>query len=146
MTIWTRDAFHLRVRDGRALLNWPVDTPAPTGDAFDTAVHRPWVDDVWARATARVPALRAGALDDAAHWCGLYEMSPDKTLILGVDDACPNLLLANGSSGHGVMHAPAVGQLAAELLLDGAARTLDVAPFRPQRFAEGAAHPVSELL
>lgn len=146
MTIWTRDAFHLRVRDGRALLNWPVDTPAPNGDPFDTTVYRPWLDEVWARARARVPALRAAALDPAAAWCGLYEMAPDKTLIFGFDDACPNLLLANGASGHGVMHAPAVGQLAAELLLAGAATACDPAPYRPQRFREGAAHPVSDLL
>ena len=146
MTIWTSDAFHLRVRDGRPLLNWPVDTPAPSGDALDTAVHRPWLADVWRRATARVPALRTSALDDSAHWCGLYEMSPDKTLILGADDACPNLLLANGSSGHGVMHAPAVGLLAAEMIVDGRATALDATPYRPQRFAAGEAQPVSDLL
>ncbi|MGZ8411511.1 MAG: NAD(P)/FAD-dependent oxidoreductase [Gemmatirosa sp.] len=146
MTIWTRDAFHLRVRDGRALLNWPVDTPGATGDPFDLALHRPWLDVVRDFATARVPALRDVRLDDAAHWTGLYEMSPDKTLILGVDDACPNLVLANGSSGHGVMHAPAIGQLVAELILDGRTGALDARPFRPSRFAEGDALPVSDLL
>lgn len=146
MTIWTRDAFHLRVRDGRALLNWPVDTPGAGGDPWDLTVHRPWLDDVRAFADARVPALRDVPLDDAAHWAGLYEMSPDKTLVLGVDDACPNLVLANGSSGHGVMHAPAIGQLVAELVLDGRTGALDVRPFRPSRFAEGDALPVSDLL
>jgi sarcosine oxidase subunit beta len=73
-------------------------------------------------------------------------MSPDKTLILGVDAACPNLVLANGSSGHGVMHSPAIGQLVAEIVLDGRAHTIDAHPFRPSRFAEGDAHPVSDLL
>ena len=146
LTIWTSDAFHLRVRDGRPLLNWPVDTPGANGDASDLTLHRPWLDDVWRRATARVPALRGSRLDDGAHWAGLYEMSPDKTLILGTDPACPNLLLANGSSGHGVMHAPAIGQLAAEIVLDGRAQTIDARPFRPTRFAEGEAHPVGDLL
>ncbi|MDF1503253.1 FAD-dependent oxidoreductase [Roseisolibacter sp. H3M3-2] len=146
MTIWTRDAFHLRVRDGRALLNWPVDTPGAGGDPWDLTLHRPWLDAVRAFADARVPALRGVPLDDAAHWVGLYEMSPDKTLILGVDPACPNLVLANGSSGHGVMHAPATGLLASELALDGRATTLDARPFRPTRFAEGEAFPVSDLL
>ena len=146
MTIWTRDAFHLRVRDGRALLNWPVDTPSTDGDPWDLTLHRPWLDAVRAFTDARVPALRDVPLDDASHWVGLYEMSPDKTLILGVDAACPNLVLANGSSGHGVMHAPAVGQLVAELIVDGHASAVDVHPFRPSRFAEGDAHPVSDLL
>ena len=147
MTIWTSDAFHLRVRDGRPLLNWPVDTPGAGGNPADLTLHRPWLDEVWRRATERVPALRRSRLDDAAHWAGLYEMSPDKTLILGFDPTAPNLLLANGSSGHGVMHAPAIGQLAAELILDGDARTtVDTHPFRPTRFAEGQPHPVSDLL
>ena len=146
MTIWTSDAFHLRVRDGRPLLNWPVDTPSPSGDPTDLGLHRPWLADVWRKATARVPALRASGLDDAAHWAGLYEMSPDKTVLFGFDPACANLLLVNGSSGHGVMHAPALGQLAAELLLDGAATSLDVTPLRPTRFREDDAQPVSDLL
>ena len=146
MTIWTRDAFNVRVRDGRPLLNWPVDTPGSNDDPPDLTLYRPWLDDTWRRATARVPALRHGRLDDTAHWTGLYEMSPDKTLILGADPACPNLLLANGSSGHGVMHAPAIGQLAAEIIVDGRAHTLDAHPFRPTRFAEGQAHPVIDLL
>ena len=146
MTIWTRDAFHLRVRDGRALLNWPVDTPPASDDPFDLALHRPWLDAVRAFTDARVPALRGLPFDESAHWAGLYEMSPDKTLILGVDPACPNLVLANGSSGHGVMHSPAIGQLVAELILDGRATTIDAHPFRPTRFAEGEAFPVSDLL
>lgn len=146
MTIWTSDTFHLRVRDGRALLNWPVDTPGAGDDPLDLSVHQPWVDAIWQKAIGRVPALRRSAPDQAAHWAGLYEMSPDKTLIFGFDPACPNLLLANGSSGHGVMHSPAVGQLAAELLLDGATTSMDVAPLRPTRFAEGDALPVSDLL
>src|SRR3712207_8076811 len=46
------------------------------------------------------------------------------------------LFRSNGSSGHGVMHAPALGQLLAEEILDGAANTLDTHALRPSRFAE----------
>jgi sarcosine oxidase subunit beta len=46
------------------------------------------------------------------------------------------MLLANGSSGHGVMHAPALGQLIAEIATHGRARTLDVHALRPSRFLE----------
>jgi sarcosine oxidase subunit beta len=59
---------------------------------------------------------------------------------------CENLFLINGSSGHGVMHAPALGQLLAEVILDGAASTLDIAALRPSRFAEGEANPVAGAL
>ena len=73
-------------------------------------------------------------------------MSPDKHAILGVAPGCPNFYLINGSSGHGVMHAPALGHLLAEVILDGAAATLDTRPLRPSRFAENDWNPVSELL
>ncbi|MCU0627046.1 MAG: FAD-binding oxidoreductase [Gemmatimonadaceae bacterium] len=144
MTIWTRDGFHLRVRDGQALLNWPVDTPAPHPTSL--ALHRPWLDAVRAFTDARVPALRGVPFDDAAHWAGLYELTPDRTVILDRAPGCANLVLVNGSSGHGVMHSPALGRLAAELILDGRATTLDITPLRLARFAEGAAHPVSDVI
>ena len=39
-----------------------------------------------------------------------------------------------------------LGQLLAEIMSDGAATAMDVAPLRPTRFAEGAANPVSGVL
>jgi glycine/D-amino acid oxidase-like deaminating enzyme len=85
-------------------------------------------------------------VDLGASWAGLYEMSPDRHAILGAAPGCGNFYFVNGSSGHGVMHAPALGHLLAEIILDGTAATLDTAPLRPSRFAEGDLNPVSELL
>ena len=104
MTIFTGDGFHLRVRDGRVLLLWP--TPGVAGAPFEMPVDPAWVEAVTAKARARVPALARVPVDRAASWAGLYEMSPDKHAILGAAPDCPNLYLINGSSGHGVMHAP----------------------------------------
>ena len=36
------------------------------------------------------------------------------------------------------MHAPALGHLLTEIVLDGHAKALDVTCLRPERFAEGA--------
>jgi sarcosine oxidase subunit beta len=144
MTIFAGDGFHLRVRDGRILLLWP--TPGAAERPWDTEVDPAWIEAVVAKAHRRVPVLRKVAIDRAASWAGLYEMSPDKHAILGPAPECSNLYLVNGSSGHGVMHAPALGQLLAEILSDGAATTLDVGPLSPLRFAEGRLNPVSELL
>lgn len=144
MTIWVRDGFHLRIRDGQALLNWPVDTPSD--DPFSLHVHRPWVEDTWAKARERVPAMANASLDDAAHWAGLYEMSPDKTVMFGYDPSVPNLLLINGSSGHGVMHSPVLGEMAAEWLVTGRVSSMDVRALRPTRFAEGEPNPINDLL
>lgn len=139
MTIWADDGYHLRVRDGRALLLWP--SPGAEGRPFDTSVDPRWMDDVETATRARVPALRGVKADRAAAWGGLYEISTDKHALLGPAPGCPNLFLVNGSSGHGVMHAPALGLLAAEILTsaDGRARSLDARALRPERFAEGGA-------
>jgi sarcosine oxidase subunit beta len=144
MTIFVGDGFHLRVRDGRVLLLRP--SAGAAGRPFDDSVERAWVDAVVATAHARVPVLRGVLVDRPACWAGLYEMSPDKHAILGATPGAPNLYLINGSSGHGVMHAPALGQLLAEIVCDGQASTLDASSLRPERFADGALTPVSELL
>jgi sarcosine oxidase subunit beta len=143
MTIFAGDGFHLRVRDGCVLLLWP--TPGVEGEPLATHVDADWIDAVTAMAHARVPVLRQARIDRARAWGGLYEVTPDKHAILGTAPGCPNLYLANGSSGHGVMHAPALGQLLAEMM-SGAVPAIDVSPLRFTRFAEGDANPVSELL
>lgn len=144
MTIFTTDGFHLRVRDGRILLLWP--TPGVPGRPFHIGVDDEWIEAVVGKARRRVPAVRRATIDRNACWAGLYEVTPDKHAILGAAPECPNLFLVNGCSGHGVMHAPALGQLLAEVISDGAASTMDVSPLRPSRFREGDLNPVSELL
>jgi len=144
MTIFLEDGFHLRVRDGRVLLLRP--TPGVPGRPFDADVDDDWVGDVTARGVERVPLLRRVPVERAACWGGLYEMSPDHHAILGAAPGCPNLFLINGSSGHGVMHAPALGLLLAEILAEGRARTLDAAPLDPGRFAAAAGTGPAGLL
>ena len=134
------DGFHLRVRDGRVLLLWPDDGPA---DPFDVSVDPEWTRRVVAAAAERVPPLADVPLE-STH-AGLYEMSPDEHALLGPAPGLERLFLVNGSSGHGVMHAPALGQLAAEMLA-GRTPALDVQPLRPERFAEGRPNPVRRLL
>ncbi|HEU4733945.1 MAG TPA: FAD-dependent oxidoreductase [Kofleriaceae bacterium] len=135
MTIWLEDGFHLRVRDGRVLLLRP--SPGDPADPWSDRIEPAWLDDIAIRASARVPELRGIALDRPAAWAGLYEMTPDHHAVLGWAPGCPNFLLVNGCSGHGVMHAPALGLLASEIAVHGAARSLDVRALRPSRFAEG---------
>jgi sarcosine oxidase subunit beta len=144
MTIFAGDGFHFRARDGRVLLLWPA--PGVTGKPFDVSVDREWIDAVTAMAHRRVPILHDVAIDVACCRAGLYEMSPDRHALLGPAPGCDNLFLINGSSGHGVMHAPALGQLLAEIMSDGAASSLDVSALRPSRFAEGRPNQTSGLL
>jgi sarcosine oxidase subunit beta len=145
MSVYVRDGFHLRVRDGRVLLLWP-DEPRRGVEPFGTAVDEEWLAAVVSKARARVPCLGAAGIDRAECWAGLYEMSPDRHALLGRAPGLENFYLANGSSGHGVMHSPALGQLLAEQVLDGDAHTLDVHALRPARFAEGEPNVGPELL
>ncbi|HYG78933.1 MAG TPA: FAD-binding oxidoreductase, partial [Pyrinomonadaceae bacterium] len=115
-------------------------------DPFGTDVDDEWLAAVLSKARANVPCLTAAELDRAACWAGLYEMSPDRHAILGRAEGFENFYLANGSSGHGVMHSPALGQLLSEIILDGSAHTLDAHPLRPTRFAEGQPNAGPSLL
>jgi len=88
----------------------------------------------------RYPALAGASINRC--WAGLYEMTPDAHPVLGRAPGIEGFYLANGFSGHGFQHAPAVGQLLAEEIVFGSARTLDIAPLRLDRFL--AAPPVRE--
>jgi sarcosine oxidase subunit beta len=144
MTIFVGDGFHLRVRDGRVLLLWP-DQPRGV-DPFETGVEDEWVSEVVRRARERVPCLKGIEVERADCWAGLYEMSPDRHALLGRAQGAENFYLANGSSGHGVMHSPALGQLLTEIILDGEATTLDTRALRPSRFDEGEPNEGPDLL
>lgn len=144
MTVYVDDGYHLRVRDGRVLLLWPDDPPQ--SDPFNTSVSDSWLEEVVKKTESRIPLLKGVPIDRERCWAGLYEMSPDKHALLGPAPGIENLYLINGSSGHGVMHAPALGQLLAEIILDGQASSLDVHALRPSRFAERVPITGTQLL
>jgi len=87
----------------------------------------------------RLPVLeKAGLL---SHWAGLYEVTPDAHPILGRVPTLDGFYLMAGFSGHGLMHGPVVGMLMAEEILDGRAHTVDIDPFRYDRFLGGELDP-----
>lgn len=65
---------------------------------------------------------------------GVYASTPDNNPIL--EETVPGLINAIGFSGHGFMHAPAVGQIVADLALDGSTEVADLGPVSSDRFAE----------
>ena len=91
-------------------------------------------DDLLPMAIRVFPPLEAAGI--AASWAGLYEMTPDRHPILG-STPVDGFWLANGFSGHGFQHAPVAGLLLAEMIVDGAARTVDVSSLGLDRFALG---------
>jgi sarcosine oxidase subunit beta len=102
--------------------------------SFETTVDERFVaEDLLPTAVRVLPALVDAAI--AHRWVGLYEMTPDRHPIIGPAPGVDGFLLANGFSGHGFQHAPVVGQLLAEIVVDGAARTVDISSLRLDRFA-----------
>jgi glycine/D-amino acid oxidase-like deaminating enzyme len=89
------------------------------------------------------PPLESAGI--ARTWAGLYEMTPDRHPILGPTPV-EGLWLANGFSGHGFQHAPIVGLLLAEMIVEGAARTVDVSSLDLARFERGDLVPEAHVV
>ncbi|WP_370324112.1 NAD(P)/FAD-dependent oxidoreductase [Euzebya sp.] len=118
--------------EGDRLLIGHHDHDAPTG--FLEGVNWDHLDPIVEALSDRYPWFADEELDAKASWWGYYEVTPDYSPVLGRDPAAPTWVNACGFSGHGVMHAPGCGRLIAEEVLDGRAHTLDIAPFRIERF------------
>jgi sarcosine oxidase subunit beta len=102
--------------------------------AFDDSVNWDFVPTVVERALARFPMLERTSIKSG--WAGLYEDTPDKHPILGKVDGVEGFISAAGFSGHGIMHAPATGELIAELIVDGRT-SLDIRVLSASRFRTG---------
>jgi len=68
-------------------------------------------------------------------WAGLYAVTPDHHPV--IEETTPGLVTAAGFSGHGFQHAPATGQVVAELVFDGESRLVDVSMLDGDRFERG---------
>jgi glycine/D-amino acid oxidase-like deaminating enzyme len=92
-------------------------------------------DRAWPLLAQRVPGFEALRLERA--WAGYYEYNSfDCNAILGPHPELPNLLLANGFSGHGLQQAPAVGRGLAEWIAEGGYTSLDLSPLSASRIVE----------
>ena len=67
---------------------------------------------------------------------GIYDMTPDCRPLLGEVLGIGGLYVCAGFSGMGFKISPAIGLVISELMLDGNSKTVNIAAFRPSRFAE----------
>jgi len=133
MIIDMTNGFHFRPEGLGFLMAWndPEETPGYKTD-FDPA----FVEKILLRAADRVPCFENVAVNAKRAWAGLYEMTPDHHPILGEAPGMPGFFLANGFSGHGVMHAPATGKILADLILHGKTDLIDAHLLDLARFSE----------
>jgi sarcosine oxidase, subunit beta len=126
--------FHFRPEGRGFLLAWN-DPEETTG--YNTEFDPAFVEKILVRAADRVPMFENLAVNPKRAWAGLYEMTPDHHPVLGAVQGVPEFFLANGFSGHGVMHAPATGKILADLVLHGTTALIDASLLDFARFAEG---------
>jgi sarcosine oxidase subunit beta len=104
--------------------------------SFDTTPDEEFIAEQLLPTAVRIfPPVEEAAVEHS--WVGLYEMTPDRHPIIGQAPGVAGFYLANGFSGHGFQHAPVVGKLLAELIVEGAARTVDISSLGLERFEGG---------
>jgi sarcosine oxidase, subunit beta len=134
MVIDMSTGFHFR-REGKGILlawNDPNETPG-----FKTDFDSSFVEKILTHAASRVPVLAEAEVNPRRAWAGLYEMTPDHHAVIGPAPDVEGLYFVNGFSGHGVMHSPASGRVAADLILAGRSDLIDAKQLSVERFAEG---------
>jgi sarcosine oxidase, subunit beta len=134
MIIDMSNGFHFRPEGLGFLLAWndPEETPG-----FKTDFEPAFIEKILTRAANRVPCFENLAVNPKRAWAGMYEMTPDHHPVLGAAPGVPGFFLANGFSGHGVMHAPATGKIVADIILKEKSDLVDVGLLGLERFAKG---------
>ncbi len=136
MVIDMSNGFHFRPEGRGFLMAWndPAEMPG-----FKTEFESSFIEKILNLAANRVPAFENLPINPKRAWAGLYEMTPDHHAVLGPVAGVPGFFLANGFSGHGVMHAPATGKIVSDLILTGKTSVVDdVSVLGFERFAKGA--------
>lgn len=109
----------------------PVEDPVADPDDF-TPRHAEFEDIIWPTLAAR--SAHFEAVKVLNQWAGHFDFNTlDHNAIIGAHPERANFLIATGFSGHGLMHAPAVGRGISELVTHGAYESLDLAELGIER-------------
>jgi sarcosine oxidase subunit beta len=131
LTIDFHRGWYFRQEGDGLLLSGPLDAEP----SFNLNTEYEAMVEASENAIYRVPGLEKATI--ARGWAGLYEISPDHHAILGRVPGVEGFIVANGFSGHGFQHSPAVGKVISELIVDGKALTLDISSLGIDRFERG---------
>jgi len=131
LTIDFHRGWYFRPEGEGLLLSGPMDEQP----SFNLDTDYEGMTEAADNAMYRIPVLEKASI--ARGWAGLYEISPDHHAILGRAPEVEGFIMANGFSGHGFQHSPAVGRVIAELIVEGKATTLDISPLSIERFSRG---------
>lgn len=88
-----------------------------TPDTIDRIVHDREIDEMRTTAARLIPALDGPCVHTAT--C-MYSNTPDQHFVIARHPAAANVTVACGFSGHGFKFVPVVGEILADLAIDGA--------------------------
>lgn len=105
-------------------------------DRYSNRATEDFIDLTVEKVSTRFPGL--GNASIASTYAGCYDVTPDFNPVVSATPV-ESMIVAAGFSGHGFKLSPSVGDLVADLVLDGRSRVADVPEldFRLSRFAEG---------
>jgi sarcosine oxidase subunit beta len=131
LTIDFHRGWYFRQEGDGLLLSGPLDLES----SFNLNIDYEAMAEASENAMYRVPILEKARI--ARGWAGLYEITPDHHAILGNVPEVEGFILANGFSGHGFQHSPAVGKVISELIVNGKVDTIDISSLSIERFERG---------
>jgi glycine oxidase len=134
--IWHGHTYLVPRDDGRLLVGATV---AERG--FDARVSAGGLRALLDAALVAAPSLARFAVVET--WAGLRPGTPDKRPFLG-PTALDGYVVAAGHYRNGILLTPITARIIAETILEGAS-SLDLAPFRADRFAPGPATAVANV-
>ncbi len=130
--IYYRPHWSSRTLVGRG---FPKDYQQVDPDRFERSAAPDFIRETRERFLQRFPTFDKALAIDA--YTGLYDVTPDWNPILGKVEGVGGFYMCAGFSGHGFKIAPGVGELMAEEIVNGRARTADIGRFALSRFQHG---------
>ncbi len=103
-------------------------------DHYDHGVSYDRTVEMTGHVTHRFPRFETGYFHSG--YSGFFDVMPDWHPILDAVPGISGMYMAVGFSGHGFKLAPAVGEMMAELIINGKQPDTDIDAFRFTRFAE----------
>jgi sarcosine oxidase subunit beta len=102
-------------------------------DAFDHDADADWIAGILLRLSDHLGIeIEPSSVVDS--WAGLYPSTPDQHPI--IDRASGGMIVVGGFAGLGLMHSPAAGLLATELIVEDRISSIDAADVSLARFSE----------
>ena len=125
--------------DGRAFYGFPAQPGTPgvkvamhtgrdpcTPDSIDRSLRADDLAEIRELLATRIPALCGAVLH---HETCMYTVTPDEHFVIAVHPEHPQVVVASPCSGHGFKFTPVVGEILADLAIEGRTRH-DIGLFR----------------